>query len=87
MTAGSVVEVPWPSSEAGDTMVMVPSGEIVSQTFGANGASASASPVRASGSVASVNASVRPAAAVPRKLRRFRCVFMVSPPAPHAGSR
>ncbi len=35
MIAGSAVNVPCPISAAGDTMVMVPSVAMVTQTFGA----------------------------------------------------
>ena len=34
MMTGRLVNEPWPISAAGATMVMVPSGAIVSQTFG-----------------------------------------------------
>ena len=34
MMTGRLVNEPWPISAAGATMVMMPSGAIVSQTFG-----------------------------------------------------
>ena len=77
ITAGSVVNVPCPISAAGETMVIVPSVEIVSQTFGDSAASAfavpdgSSTPKIASGSGVTVSARVRPAAAL-RKSRRLR---------------
>jgi hypothetical protein len=73
MMSGKVVNEPCPISAAGDTMLMVPSVAIVTQTLGANGASvAAASPV-ASGAM--VRVSVSPAVSF-RKSRRLRCVFM-----------
>ena len=42
MMAGTVVKVPCPISATGDTMVMVPSGAMVSQALGDSGASAAA---------------------------------------------
>ena len=44
MITGSVVNVPCPISAAGDTMVMVPSVAIVSQTFGDSAALGLAAP-------------------------------------------
>ena len=89
MISGSVVKVPCPISAAGDTMVMVPSVAMVSQTFGASGVSrAAASPMKSIGSAASVSAKVRPAAVPSRKSRRLMVrVSWLSPPAPRAGSR
>ena len=64
MTTGRVVNVPCPISAAGDTMVMVPSGAIVSQTFGDTapriGASAKASSTNESASGAIVSANAEP---------------------------
>ena len=72
MMTGRLVNEPWPISAAGATMVMMPSGAIVSQTFGvyAAGASAKASSMRASASGAIVSAKLSPAVVL-RKLRRF----------------
>ena len=80
MITGRLVNEPWPISAAGDTIVMVPSGAIFSQAFGAYGAkesgtSANASSMSDSASGAMVSAKVRPAAA-PRKSRRFIVRFM-----------
>jgi hypothetical protein len=88
MKTGTVVKVPCPISAAGDTMVMVPSGVMVSHAFGEKGASALASSIPSNRSGRMVSARVSPAV-VRRKSRRFMlaCWFMVSPPAPRAGWR
>ena len=80
MMTGTVVKVPCPISATGDTMVMVPSGAMVSQTLGDRGASAALASMPANGWGRMVSARVRPAA-VPRKSRRFMlaCWFMAQP--------
>src|SRR5690348_2585454 len=75
MMAGNVVNEPCPISAAGDTMVMVPSVAIETQTFAVNAASAAvASPTRARGSAGRVSASVRPATDSFKKSRRLRAM-------------
>jgi hypothetical protein len=80
MIAGTVVKVPCPISAAGDTMVTVPSGVMVSQALGESGASALASSRPMTHSGAMVSARVRPAVER-RKSRRLIlvCEVMAQP--------
>jgi hypothetical protein len=85
-TSARVVKVPWPISAAGDTMVVAPSGAIVTQAVsevGALGPSASASSTNVSASGATVSASVSPAAEVRNRRRSTEvmpwCLVMIQP--------